>query len=519
MTTSGSETGPAKLRGVTLQTGLVYSYLFASILRLIPEIVAGPNVIGYDTVTYYTPVLAHLNLDPNDLRMLLSTPNYSPLLYLLLTPLARIFGEFPTLRACGVLTYGLLGATIFTFTQKQLEWSPKAGLFASILAASYFVTLRIGLDLFKNVLGLVLLLAILTLMQGGYETPRWRIVIIFLGILLAATYQLSALILLFVALGLALFKLLSGKGSAALWIIASILPAATVLFILTYLGAGDASAFFSARGVAVYFLPLNAQGTPSSPLVNYLVQYGSYSALTVDVERLFLFLYVPILPLALLGLYRNRVLGLMTLALLPGSFSLILSPEAGVGLWYRWMFMLTIPLALYAANGSLRLVKRVKNKKRRLYAATLILLIMGSMGVGFAVLPAEAPLVYFIRPELRPYFPPTMQTSTIPLQDEQDAMAILKQLNSMMGSDSVLLVHESFYGWASLAITGNTTIIDYHLGKPTDALPLARELGFKRIFWVWWLPGYEWHNYRAPLNLFKPILQSGHLAVFLYEPS
>ena len=519
MTTSGSTTGLAKPRGVTLRTGFVYSFLFASTLRLIPEIVAWPNVIGYDTVTYYAPVLAHLALTPNHLKLLLSTPNYSPLLYLLLTPFARIFGEFPTLRFCAVITYGLLGATIFTFTQWQLEWSPKAGLFASILAASYFVLLRIGLDLFKNVVGLVLLLAILALMQGGYETPRWRILIIVLGVLLAATYQLSALILLFVALGLALFKLLSGRGSAALWIVTSILPAATVLFILTLLGAGAASAFFSARGVAIHFLPLNAQGTPSSPLVNYLVQYGSYSALTADVERLFLFLYVPILPLALLGLNRNRVLGLMTLPLLPGSFSLIVFPEAAVGLWYRWMFMLTIPLALYAANGSLRLVRRVKNKKRRLYAATLILLVIGSMGVGFAVLPAEAPLAYFIRPELRPYFPPTMQTSAIPLRDEQDAMAILKQLDTMMGGDSVLLVHESFYGWASLAITGNTTIIDYHLGQPTDALPLARELGFTRVYWVWWLPGYEWHNYQARLDLFRPVLQSGHLAIFLYSPN
>jgi hypothetical protein len=497
----------------------VYSFLFAGILRIIPEIVAWTRVIGYDLIAYYAPVLSYFDLTPSQLRLLLLTPNYSPLLYLLLAPSARIFGELITLRSCAVFTYALLGAAVFIFTQKQLEWSPRAGLFTSILTASYFVTLRIGLDLLKNVLGLVLLLTILALMKDSHESVRWRIPIIILAIMLAATHQISFLVLLFAALGSAAFSLLSGRGSAAVRILASVLPAVAVFLSLTFLVAGTGSAFFSAKGVTVYFLPLNAQGTPTSPFVNYLAQYGSYTALTTDVSQLFLFLYLPILPLMVLGLHRDRVLGLVTLALLPGSFSLMMFPDAGLGLWYRWMFVLAIPFAFYAANGSLKLVRRVKNKKRRVYAAGLILLILGSLGFCFAVLPAETPLTYFIRPELRPYFPSSMQTSTIPLGDEQDATAILEQLDTMMGSDSVLLVHESFYGWASLAITGNTTIIDYHLGEPTDALPLAKQLGFTRIYWIWWVPGYEWHNYRAPLSLFKPILQSGHLAVFLYSPS
>jgi hypothetical protein len=506
----------ARCSDVTL---LAVSFLSAAVLRVIPEIVAWPNIIGYDVVAYYAPVLVHFDLAPSHLRLLLLAPNFSPLLYLLLTPFARILGEFNALRTCAVFIYGLLGAAVFIFTRRQLEWSPRAGLFASILTASYFVTLRIGLDLLKNVLGLVFLLIILAFMREGYESPRWRILIIILGILLAATHQVSALILLFVAFGLAAFNLLSGRKSVALRIATSVLPAAAVFAVLTLLGVGTESGFFSAQRVTVYFLSLNTQGSPTSPFVNYLAQYGSYSALAADVEQLFLFLYLPILPLAILGANRNRVVALLTLSLCLGSFSLLVSPQLAPLGWDRWMLMLTIPLSLYAAKGSVRLIRRIGGGTRRLFAACIILLMLGSLGVAFAIQSAEAPLGYFAPPELRPYFPPSMQASTVPLGDEQDAVALLDQLNFMMGRDSVLLVHESFYGWASITLTANTTIIDYHLGQPTDALPFARQLGFTRIYWIWWLPGYEWHNYRAPLNLFKPVLQSGHLAIFLYSPS
>jgi hypothetical protein len=499
----------------TYRSGFVCAFLFAALLRAVPELIAWPEVIGYDLVAFYAPVLSHFTPSTGYFRLLLSTPNYSPVLYLILVPFSSLADEFTVLRSYAIVAYGFLGAAIFLFTHKHLEWSPRQSLFASILAVSYFVTLRISLDLLKNLFGLVLLLATLGLMRRDCRMTHAGLVAA-LGLLLAATHQISALILLFVVLGLAIFDLLVGRKRQAAAKILSILPAALLFSMLLVVGAQSENAFASAQGVTVYFMPLNAQGTPTSPFVNYLNYYGSYSALVQDASRLFLFLYAPILPLVLVGLIRDRVLALLTLSLLPGSFSLLLFPSTGLGLWYRWMLILMIPFMVYAAIGSLRMIRRVRTPKRRVYAALIILVLVGSLGYSFAVLPPEHTLPYFAPAELRPYFPSSMLTCTIPLSDEQDAVALLQQLNRVMSSDSVLLVHESFYGWASLALTTNTTIINYHLGQPTDALPLAKQLGFKRIYWVWWLPGYEWHNYRAPLDVFKPTLESGHLAIYIY---
>lgn len=69
-----------------------------------------------------------------------------------------------------------------------------------------------------------------------------------------------------------------------------------------------------------------AKGTPSSPFVNYLDQYRSYSALLADVLPLFIFLYLNIAQLVLADLNRGRALALLTLLPLPGSFSLLIFP-------------------------------------------------------------------------------------------------------------------------------------------------------------------------------------------------
>lgn len=97
-------------------------------------------------------------------------------------------------------------------------------------------------------------------------------------------------------------------------------------------------------------------------------------------------------------------------------------------------------------------------------------------------------------------------------------MKLITFLNQTMNHNSVLLVHESFYGFAAMGITGEKNIIDYHLGNPTEAALYARQLGFGTIYWIWWAPGYGWHGLVNPPENFTLVRQYGRMAVYSYLP-
>jgi hypothetical protein len=133
-------------------------------------------------------------------------------------------------------------------------------------------------------------------------------------------------------------------------------------------------------------------------------------------------------------------------------------------------------------------------------------------------LPPEKPFPIFAYPPFLSYVPSSMLSNTVPLQDSLDALQVLAEFNSTMDNRSVLLTHEAFYGFTALSISGPKFIIDYHLGDPLSAVLYAKSLGFSKIYWIWWLPGYGWFGLANPPTGFSIVLQKGHIAIYLYQP-
>jgi hypothetical protein len=238
----------------------------------------------------------------------------------------------------------------------------------------------------------------------------------------------------------------------------------------------------------------------------------------MTVELTLFLLYPILLLLAAFGLKKDMsLLGWLVVTALAG-FSPIFSPTYAAGLWYRWVFLLVFPLGIYAVLGIRRILTRLANFRSPAGVLFIALTLSPFLWFGgnFILVPPEYASPYFTNPAIIPMFPSSMLQNTVPFGETTDVQKAVQVLNKTMTSDSVVLAHESFFGWVSIGLAGNKTIIDYLPGTPLDALPTAKKLGFKTIYWIWWAPGISWDNYQAPTEIFKPVYTSGKITVYVH---
>ncbi|MEM3562954.1 MAG: hypothetical protein QXR19_06990 [Candidatus Jordarchaeaceae archaeon] len=194
-----------------------------------------------------------------------------------------------------------------------------------------------------------------------------------------------------------------------------------------------------------------------SPLTGFYL-YPSVDVLNAHILQLFFIGFGPILPFALLGYFKNRILDVTMVFLLVGSFMPLVLPHSALPLWSRWMLMLTVPFTVYAANflfpdetsallaGKLRVPSFVRTKF--LVVIFLLLVVLSST---YMVLPAESAFPYFYNFNTVRYLPPTMQYNTVPISRSQDIVVALVWLAFNMSWDSCIIAHESLAGWTQLA--------------------------------------------------------------------
>ena len=85
-----------------------------------------------------------------------------------------------------------------------------------------------------------------------------------------------------------------------------------------------------------------------------------------------------------------------------------------------------------------------------------------------------------------------------------------------MPSDARLLVHDVFYGWASLTLDGNQ-LLRYGYGNPeTMAQKLEENCSGYTLYLVWWINSSGWHGQPNVSSAFRVVYESGRIAVFTY---
>jgi hypothetical protein len=475
------------------------------LVRAIPEILMGQYVTGFDSMAYYVPnTLEWLRNGVAPLTILSS----APLIYLMLMGITSIGAPIViSLKILETSLLGFLGLAIYFYANKALSWSPKKSLIVAILATLYFVSLRISWDMFRSELGLIFLFVMLILLQKNKISIKSGVSLAFIMFLIVFTHQLVAVIMFGIVITTVIWLLLRRKKMELGKLVLCAVPSAILFFSIIYIN------YF------VYSEPLLGVSGNFSGGFEALT-LASHTDLIVNTFGFLAFCYLPLLPLLIFGARHFRKSNLQLKAwvfwlCIPLLLVLVSSTFFSIGgvLPYRWVMLLTYPLAFYAVEGLSRI-------KRNLYKVGLGLgvgLILATLSVGFMVLPNTQALDYFgYYPQ---YIPKSMLQNTVQLSDCQDTSNALTWATNNLPANSSLLVHDVFYGWGALKFDSNRIIL-YYYGNPEEtAQKLTESNPTSQLYLIWWVNGTGWYGQPTVPQSFNEIYHSGNIALYKYSLS
>jgi hypothetical protein len=493
------------------------AFLVGFVIRGFPEVLAGKWPLGFDTITYYVPAMeSWRNGNFNSAEF-----NYYFTLCIWLLYLGYYLSGniLLTVKIFGPLLYGFLSSSLFFFTTKGLNWSNRKGLLACIIFSSYFVSLRISWDLYRNMLGLSLFFIFLSFFkQHNNLSNKLKLTSSILATLVILSHEITGAIMSLIIVGTFAFEIIERKRPVTK-ILRSSLWFAPPLLLFLLIFSLTASQLNAIPGSLNYFTNIDRG-----------ITYDSYQSLVSDIFIVGILCFGGLLPFIIRGFWSERTLNLWLVVCLIGFLWPIAYPWFEMAPWNRWMYMLVPPSILYVVNGIDRsynsgMAKKTSNCHKRKFFSWKVLLPIIVLGVSiFYILFPLFVSPYSVRASfLGPferasaYIPGAFLSNTIPVDECDNLESCLKFVNSQLDNNSVLIIHESLRGWASLYIDEGKNVINYHFNNHSEGLQNALVQGYEKIYLIWWADNLGWYNQTSVPTGFKQISTSGHMVVYLYQ--
>jgi len=450
-------------------------FLVGVMLRAIPELLVSWYPVGYETITWYAPVMMTF-YGRSLIDVFASTFTVGPLFYVLMWLVANVSGAhaFLILKVTGPLLYGGLAVSFFLFLKRGLKLDAKMAFVAALLLVFQVAALRESWDRFRNVLGLIFVFATLTALrsEGRFKWPF----VVSLAVLTALSRDYIALVLFVTVLG---FAVLERKDRVVSLV--ALAPALAIFWIMNF---------------------------PRELWWSYISdgQYAgsSYLWTVQDVFSIFAVCFLPLLAFVVKGFRRDKVLDLMVGWLLLGSFSVTVSPWFAVPGYQRWLILLVFPFSVYAVRGFERFGLFDKGGFRKL---TAILLIFMVIGVGYS----SGAFSYVMLPNS--WVPTNLAQSSIAWSQIDDVKDVLRWLDENAATYSSILSEERFYGWTLIYLkraNNNVEVIPYCANSlPEPVLEKALEDGFRWIYLIWYAD--------SDLEGFEPVYSQNSVSIFQYK--
>jgi len=484
-----------------LQVFPLLAFFIPLAVRVIPEVLVGPFIVGFDTLGYYVPNVLTWLRGGVDFWGFVAV---APFFYVILMGVTVVGVPIVlSLKVLPPLLLGFLGLAVYFYAKKGLSWSPKKSLLVALVATLYFVALRISWDMLRSELALIFLFAALIFLAKGGSSFRSGVLLSLAMLSVVFAHQLVAVVMFFIVLVTVVRLGFDGKMVDVRRLVVSSVPAGLLFLVIVY-----ANYFVSSS-----FSVLN--GFPAQGSAGFMALFGfaSYSDMLANTLGFLVFCYLPLLPLVVLGVRRfgsNLQMKAWVVWVFIALFSAVISPNAFVAaLPYRWVLLLSFPLAFYAAEA-------LTHFRLSIYRIAVGLM-LATLSLGFLVLPNGNPFPYFT---LFPYYVPTSALqNTVSSSDCQDTVNALHWLRSNMHGGARLLVHDVFYGWSLLTLNRNQ-VISYGYGDPEKvAEETVRNGSVYRLYLIWWTNGNGWHGQPVASSVFEEVYESGRIAVYTYDSS
>jgi len=497
-------------KSVTSERYGILSFIVAFALRAVPEILLPKYPIGTDTIRYVAASLkyyqAPLSMKLSPLVIVTTLVTHS----LQVSPFALYKVVTPTL-------YGLLALSFFSFQRSFLRWGPKECLVGSLLLISQISMLRTSWDLLNNELGLIFMFAAIAALAA--RNVKGRIFSSILQVLAVMANGLVGMLMIITMFS----HFLASKGSTPLrgrhTIFLSV-PALIAFIILFPL--------FPLVQVAIPQLatsPVTQIGVPDYSLLS-----------TTDMLLLFLLCSWQVLLFAGVGVItRNSMADGMFMFLTaasiapfvfdPGSVGSILLSATRIGelalsfllYYYRWMFMLSVPLTIYAVQGLRELGITAKHMKGLLLIMLVFLgfsfsyasglLPTKGLGTGAASLISSGDVAHKSVTRIGDIVPGSMVRSSI---ETSKLDALVSNLEWVSGINaSCLLTPIAVYGWAEIFTEKNHLILFPTIAQLDEAAKLSLDLCTGPTYLVWYSSVH--------LDGFTQVHSNGGMAVFVLD--
>jgi len=496
------------------------SFVVPLFIRLVPEAFAGRYPLGFDTITYYLPIIT------SQVALRTSLIQYfggTILMYLVLTCANILFGNALLLmKIVPAILLGFFGYSAYVLGLKFLKWPARWSFAFAMVAALNFVMLRVSWDLDRNLLGMSLILIATTYLYDAKSKKRSAIVAAALSIAVMV-HDSSALLVGFVGGAFLIVekRILRLKD----WLL--FLPAGALLAAQLAIGRG-----------------LGAQLHPEILSINPVSQLAFNSGFIV-------FALGFMIPIAVVGVREE----LRHVFAVWGAVSMFfaLAPNFGLntGEPHRWTFLLAVPLAVLFIQGS-RVLWSIKKPKVKAFgktAAALSLVALVFMSSGYIGLHQGVHSYFELAPEYSVLMPVSMVESSIAVSDIPSITAIAKWANETLRGDAILVLPFQLYGWYIVTLgrynastlrpldqrvnldeiiadirpeTGPQAVYarQVDLYRPTDVPTLvglvdAFARGSGVIGFVVWWGGPEGGGWRGQLpGRFVPVFVAGNFAVY-----
>ena len=476
------------------------AFLIPLVVRAIPETLMGSFVVGFATLGYYVPNTLLWLTDGVGFWSFLAT---APLFYVLLMGVTSVGVPIViALKVLAPLLLGLLGVAVYFYANKTLSWSPRKSLLVALFATLYFVALRVSWDMLRSELGLIFLFTALIFLDKGEKRSLRNGFLLSLGMFsVVLAHQLVAVIMFFIVLVTLVRLYFDGKMVDLGRLVVCSVPAGFLFLLIVYANYVVSSSFSVISGFP-------AQGSGGFMA---LFGFASYSGLVVDTLGFLVFCYLPLLPLVVLGARRfrgNLHLKAWVVWVFFALLLVIVSPNASFVFFpYRWTLLLAYPLAFFAAEAFAGL-------RLNLYKLGFGVM-LATLSLGFMFLPNSLAFPYYGSFSL--YVPTSMLQNTVSLSDCQDTVNVLQWIEPSVDGGARLLVHDVFYGWASLTLDDDQLIRYGYENPEAVAQELVTNGSVSPLYLIWWVNGSGWHGQPTVSSVFDEVYESGKIAVYAYN--